>query len=160
MSLPLLAPITQPSVRPLATPIHLVEFGFAPPPISMTHLEAAGGKLDPLPVPTPSPTPQVVYTAPPASSHDDWMAAAGIPASDFGYMDYIVSHESTWQITAQNPSGAYGLCQSLPASKMSSAGSDYLTNPITQLKWCYNYGVTRYGSLSNAASVWSNQHWW
>lgn len=89
------------------------------------------------------------------------MEAAGIASSDFGYVDYVVSKESQWRPGAANSySGAYGLCQSLPASKMSSAGADYLTNPITQLKWCTGYATGRYGSWAGAYSAWQVQGWW
>ncbi len=89
------------------------------------------------------------------------MSAAGIAESDFGYVDYIISHESTWRPGATNSySGAYGLCQSLPASKMASAGADYLTNPITQLKWCSGYATGRYGSWEGAYGAWLAQGWW
>jgi uncharacterized protein YabE (DUF348 family) len=85
----------------------------------------------------------------PAGSHTDWMAAAGIAEADYGYADFIVGHESGWAPIKSNyaGSGAYGLCQALPASKMASAGSDYMTNPITQLKWCNGYAIGRYLSL-------------
>lgn len=98
----------------------------------------------------------------PAGSHTDWMAAAGIAAADYGYVDYIVSHESGWGPTKANyaGSGAYGLCQSLPASKMASAGSDYMTNPITQLKWCNGYAIDRYGSWAGAYNFWISHKWW
>jgi uncharacterized protein YabE (DUF348 family) len=89
------------------------------------------------------------------------MAAAGISESDYGYVDYIVSKESGWRPGAANSySGAYGLCQALPASKMSSAGSDYLNNPITQLRWCSGYATGRYGSWAGAYSAWQVQGWW
>lgn len=98
----------------------------------------------------------------PAGSHTDWMAAAGIAASDYGYVDYIISHESGWGVTKSNysGSGAYGLCQALPGSKMASAGSDWATNPITQLKWCNGYAVGRYGSWAGAYNFWISNHWW
>ena len=91
----------------------------------------------------------------------DWLRAAGIPESDWQYVDYIVSKESTWSYLAVNASsGATGLCQSLPASKMASAGGDYLTNPVTQLKWCNGYAKGRYGGWSAAYNAWLRQHWW
>lgn len=61
------------------------------------------------------------------------------------------NRESGWRADAKNPtSGAYGIPQSLPASKMASAGSDYLTNPATQIKWGLGYIKSTYGSPSNA----------
>lgn len=88
------------------------------------------------------------------------MASAGIAASDYPYVDYIISHESGWRPGAYNAgSGAYGLCQSLPASKMASAGADYLTNPVTQLVWCNGY-ASRYGGWQGAYNAWLAQGWW
>lgn len=97
----------------------------------------------------------------PPGSHQDWMAQAGIAASDYGYVNYIVERESHWNPIAQNrSSGAYGLCQALPGGKMSSAGADWATNPITQLRWCNSYAVGRYGSWAKAYEHWTQKHWW
>lgn len=101
------------------------------------------------------------------------MALAGISPSDYTYVDYIISHESGWCPTkAQGqygscppysgsvPStGGYGLCQSTPGSKMASAGADWATNPITQLKWCTGY-ANRYGGWAGAYAFWIAHHWW
>ncbi|MBI2588891.1 G5 domain-containing protein [Candidatus Saccharibacteria bacterium] len=87
------------------------------------------------------------------------MAAAGISAGDYGFVNYIVSRESNWHVTAQNASGAYGLCQSLPGSKMASAGADWVTNPVTQLRWCSGY-ASRYGGWSGAYNFWASHHYW
>jgi uncharacterized protein YabE (DUF348 family) len=89
------------------------------------------------------------------------MAAAGISSSDYPYVDFIISHESSWNYLARNPSsGAYGLCQSLPASKMASAGPDWEHNPVTQLRWCHGYALGRYGSWGAAYDFWQRNHWW
>ncbi|MEU6675741.1 transglycosylase SLT domain-containing protein [Streptomyces sp. NPDC046925] len=67
----------------------------------------------------------------------------------------IVEHESGWNATATNSSsGAYGLVQALPASKMASAGSDWKTNPETQIKWGLDYMNDRYGSPVGAWNHW------
>ena len=88
------------------------------------------------------------------------MAAAGISEADYAYADFIIAHESNWRPGALNSgSGAYGLCQSLPASKMASAGADYLTNPATQAKWCSGY-ASRYGGWQGAYNAWLAQGWW
>jgi hypothetical protein len=52
------------------------------------------------------------------------------------------------------------LCQSTPASKMASAGDDWRTNPVTQIKWCTGYAVGRYGSWTNAYEFWAAHSWW
>lgn len=97
----------------------------------------------------------------PSGSKADWMRAAGISDSDFGYVDYIISHESGWNYHAVNrSSGAYGLPQSLPAGKLASAGADWRDNPVTQLRWAHNYAVGRYGSWEAAYYFWTVNHWW
>ena len=97
----------------------------------------------------------------PSGTHNDWMAAAGISPSDYGYVNYIIERESHWNPLAKNRySGATGLCQALPGSKMASAGSDWATNPITQLRWCNGYAVGRYGSWRAAYEFWTRNHWW
>lgn len=95
-------------------------------------------------------------------SHDDWMREAGIVESDFGYVNYIIDHESGWACTKWNyaGSGAYGLGQALPASKMAAFGADYMTNPVTQLKWANAYAVGRYGSWASAYAHWLTYHRW
>lgn len=91
----------------------------------------------------------------------DWMKAAGIPESDWQYVDYIIEHESGWNYRAVNASsGATGVCQALPGSRMATAGSDYLDNPVTQLKWCHSYANERYGGWQQAYNAWRSQNWW
>lgn len=81
--------------------------------------------------------------------------------TQFAAFDKIITHESGWDHTATNPSsGAYGLVQALPASKMSSAGSDWKTNPATQIKWGLDYMNERYGSPVGAWNFWQANHWY
>lgn len=99
------------------------------------------------------------------------MSAAGISSSDYAYVNYIISRESGWCATKwqgqigycpayyqeiHSPSSSYGfgLCQSTPAGKMASAGSDWQTNPVTQLKWCNDYAVRRFGGWAGAYNYW------
>jgi uncharacterized protein YabE (DUF348 family) len=90
------------------------------------------------------------------------MAQAGISASDYTYAYFIIDKESHWRpgVSNYNGSGAYGLCQALPGSKMASAGADWRTNPVTQLKWCSGYANSRYGSWKGAYEYWMKKHWW
>lgn len=89
------------------------------------------------------------------------MARQMVPADQFQCFSNIVNNESTWDYTATNPSsGAYGLVQSLPASKMSSAGADWRTNPATQIKWGLGYMNESYGSPCGAWSFWQANHWY
>jgi hypothetical protein len=95
------------------------------------------------------------------SPHEILMAKAGIPQKEWAATDYIVRHESSWNPSARNSStGAYGLCQAYPATKMSSVGRDYKTNPVTQLKWCYQYANNRYGGWWSAFAFWRGNRWW
>ncbi|MFG2231088.1 transglycosylase SLT domain-containing protein [Streptomyces sp. NPDC048723] len=81
--------------------------------------------------------------------------------AQFAAFDKIISHESGWDHTATNASsGAYGLTQALPASKMASAGADWKTNPATQIKWGLDYMNDRYGSPVGAWNFWSANHWY
>jgi len=68
------------------------------------------------------------------------MVAYGWDGSQFRCLDKVYTYESGWNYRAANArSGAYGIPQSLPARKMASAGSDWRTNPATQLRWGLKY---------------------
>lgn len=80
--------------------------------------------------------------------------------SQFSCLVKLWERESNWRHTALNrSSGAYGIPQSLPAEKMASAGSDWETNPETQINWGLNYIDRRYGSPC-AALAHSDIHNW
>lgn len=97
----------------------------------------------------------------PSGNHQNLMKEAGIPSSWFNDMNWLVTTESGWKTNATNPSsGAYGLPQSLPGSKMASAGSDWRTNPVTQLKWMYDYVSGRYGTAANAVRFHKINGWY
>jgi hypothetical protein len=82
-------------------------------------------------------------------------------AAQYNAFSKIVEHESGWNISATNSSsGAYGLVQALPASKMASAGSDWKTNPKTQIKWGLDYMNSRYGSPAGAWNFWQANGWY
>ena len=81
--------------------------------------------------------------------------------ADFNALVNLWNRESGWNVTNKNrSSGAYGIPQALPASKMSSAGSDYLTNYKTQINWGLSYIKSRYGSPSNAWSSFRSKGWY
>lgn len=87
----------------------------------------------------------------------DWMNAAGIAESDRQYVDYIVTRESGWNPNATNSSsGACGLVQALPCSKVPGSGYD----PVDNLVWANGYATGRYGSWANAYAFWTANHWW
>ena len=89
------------------------------------------------------------------------MAKQVVAADQWTCFSNIVNHESSWNYKAVNASsGAYGLFQALPGSKMSSVGSDWQTNPVTQIKWGLNYMDSRYGSPCEAWSFWQANNWY
>ncbi|MFD9886765.1 transglycosylase SLT domain-containing protein [Streptomyces alboflavus] len=102
--------------------------------------------------------------APAAATSDSAKAVAQRMIADdaqFQCFDRIVSHESGWDVNAKNASsGAYGLVQALPGSKMASAGADWQTNPETQIKWGHEYMKDRYGSPCGAWSHWQANGWY
>ncbi|MFE0580821.1 transglycosylase SLT domain-containing protein [Streptomyces sp. NPDC058874] len=84
-----------------------------------------------------------------------------VPAGQFQCFSNIINQESTWNYLAVNKSsGAYGLVQALPGSKMASAGADWRTNPATQIKWGLNYMEDRYGSPCGAWSFHQANGWY
>lgn len=89
------------------------------------------------------------------------MARQMVASGQYQCFSNIVDHESSWNYRAVNASsGAYGLFQALPGSKMASAGADWQTNPATQIKWGLNYMNDRYGSPCDAWSFWQANHWY
>jgi hypothetical protein len=82
-------------------------------------------------------------------------------AAQYQAFSNIVKHESGWNVTATNASsGAYGLVQALPGSKMASAGSDWKSNAKTQIKWGLDYMNSRYGSPVAAWNFWQANGWY
>jgi len=82
-------------------------------------------------------------------------------AAQYKAFSNIVKHESGWDVDATNASsGAYGLVQALPGSKMASAGSDWKTNAKTQIKWGLDYMNSRYGSPVGAWTFWQANGWY
>ena len=84
----------------------------------------------------------------------------GWSSDQFGCLDTLWSYESGWNVHAANASGAYGIPQALPGSKMGSAGPDWQNNFQTQVKWGLGYIKGRYGSPCSAWSFWQNNHWY
>lgn len=78
----------------------------------------------------------------------------------FSCFSNIIQRESGWDPRAGNSSGAYGIPQALPGSKMRSAGADWRTNPQTQIRWAISYMHSNYGSPCGAWSFWKSHHWY
>jgi hypothetical protein len=95
----------------------------------------------------PSGSPQQIASA--------MLSGFGWSQDQFGCLDSLWAHESGWSTTATNPSsGAYGIPQALPGSKMASAGADWQTNAATQIRWGLGYIKSLYGSPCGA---WSHE---
>ncbi|MFD4553263.1 peptidoglycan DD-metalloendopeptidase family protein [Streptomyces sp. NPDC058469] len=129
------------------------------------HLEARvnGKSVDPMPYLTGSKG----FTAGAAGTAQKYakgmLGQHGWDAGQFGPLKNLWNGESGWNYRAKNPSsGAYGIPQALPASKMASAGSDWLTNYATQIRWGLGYIDDRYGTPANAYSKWMarSPHWY
>ena len=127
--------------------------------------QVAYAKTKPKPKPKPKViTPIQVITASANDyqkyAHDLCINTYGWSEIDFTNLVKLWNRESGWSPSAHNPSsGAHGIPQSLPASKMSSEGADYYTNGYTQIRWGLKYIAGRYGNPSNAWSH-SESHGW
>jgi len=132
----------------------------------------------PTPTPTPEPEPEPAAAAPaaaPAAASAPRAASIPIPAvaapnpgsaqaaarqmvlargwgeDQYSCLYNLWQKESNWNVYAQNrSSGAYGIPQSLPGSKMASAGADWQTNAVTQISWGLGYIAGRYGTPCGA----------
>jgi hypothetical protein len=82
------------------------------------------------------------------------LPAYGFSTDQFGCLNDIWERESGWIYNAENPSGAYGIPQALPGSKMASAGPDWQTDPTTQIKWGLGYIKAIYGTPCDAWAFW------
>lgn len=91
------------------------------------------------------------------------VAEYGLSQAEADAWAELITRESNWQVTVSNAQGssAYGLPQALPGSKMASEGSDWRTNPRTQLKWMKKYVVDgRYGSFQKALAHHDVNNWY
>ncbi|WP_447946009.1 aggregation-promoting factor C-terminal-like domain-containing protein [Microbacterium lacticum] len=104
-----------------------------------------------------SSVPSVDVNVDPASAQG---IARSMMAANYGWGDdqfaclvSLWNRESGWRVNAANSSGAYGIPQALPGSKMASAGADWQTNPATQIAWGLGYIAGRY---SNPCGAWGH----
>lgn len=115
---------------------------------------------------TREPVPEVVRVgakpsvAPGQETCAAWAREAGVGEEDIEAAMYIIYHESGCRVDAANPSGAYGIPQALPGSKMQSAGADWETNPITQIRWMISYVNGRYGGWQQALQFKWDHGWY
>jgi hypothetical protein len=125
-----------------------------PPPVSSdssgtgtggTPIVASG------PPPDPSSAQGIAY---------NMLASFGFSTDQYGCLNDIWSRESGWRYNAENASGAYGIPQALPGSKMASAGADWQTDPTTQIKWGLGYIKNVYGTPCNAWAHEEDDGWY
>ncbi|MFC5790153.1 lytic transglycosylase domain-containing protein [Agromyces tardus] len=120
--------------------------------------------------PEPEPAAAAVGWAPPAISPDPGsaqaygataVAARGWPSTEFDCLVALWNKESGWRVNAYNASsGAYGIPQALPGSKMATAGADWETNAATQIEWGLGYIQGRYGTPCGAWAHSSSVGWY
>lgn len=103
-----------------------------------------GGSAPPAGTPDPGSAKAIAY---------DMVKARGWGDDQYSCLVALWNKESGWNVYAHNgSSGAYGIPQALPGSKMASAGADWQTNPATQITWGLGYITGRYGSPCGAWS--------
>jgi hypothetical protein len=105
------------------------------------------------PPPDPGTAQSIAYNLLPSFGFD--------AASQYGCLNDIWSRESGWKYNAENAtSGAYGIPQALPGSKMASAGSDWATSATTQIKWGLGYIKDRYVTPCDGWAFWQGHGWY
>lgn len=125
--------------------------------VRIASVQAAQAASAPKVVSYTTPAPQAFISG----SKQDWMSAAGIAEPYWQCADALITKESGWRVNAQNPSSsAYGIPQSLPGNKMASAGADWQTSPVTQLRWMLGYVNARYGGFCQAWSHSQTYNWY
>lgn len=88
-------------------------------------------------------------------------ALSRLGATQFSCFDQLMEKESGWRVHATNSSsGAYGIPQALPGSKMAVIADDWRDNPITQVRWGIRYVNGRYGSACAAWGSWLDNRWY
>lgn len=91
----------------------------------------------------------------------DMVLARGWDQSEFECLVALWNRESRWNVYAHNASsGAYGIPQALPGDKMATAGSDWQTNPVTQITWGLGYIAGRYGTPCGAWAHSERKGWY
>ena len=84
----------------------------------------------------------------------------GFTVGEMVSLDPLWMHESGWSTSAANSSGAYGIPQALPGSKMATYGDDWRTNAATQISWGLSYIKGRYGTPAAAWAHFRAYNWY
>ena len=91
----------------------------------------------------------------------DMLVSMGYGEGEFSCLVELWAHESGWRVNAGNVvTGAYGIPQALPGSKMASVGEDWATNPATQITWGLGYVTGRYGTPCGAWAAFQDKGWY
>ena len=151
---PAAAPAPAPAARPRPRPPLSARSRRRPPLLRQPAPAAAHPAPAAAPVAIDDPAGAQAYAAAQLGSY-------GWGAGQMPCLQKLWTKESDWKTTATNASsGAYGVVQSLPASKMASAGADYMTNYRTQINWGLNYVKSRYGSPCGALDFHLAHNWY
>lgn len=112
-----------------------------PKPVVVPKVSGPGWR-PPFVVPNPGSAQAIAY---------QMVMARGWGDDQFACLTALWNKESGWRVNAHNVgSGAYGIPQALPGSKMATAGADWATNPATQISWGLSYITSRYGNPCGA----------
>ena len=128
--------VAQPKLASPATAASTAQASSAATSTGGTAGATAGNTPPPVAPPDPGTAQSIAY---------NMLASFGFSTSQFSCLQDLWNRESGWSYDAENPSGAYGIPQALPGSKMATAGADWQTNPATQIKWGLGYIKDVYG---------------
>ncbi len=129
--------VAQPKLASPATAASTVHASSAATSAGGTAGATAGNTPPPVVPPNPGTAQSIAY---------NMLASFGFSTSQFSCLQNLWNRESGWSYDAENPSGAYGIPQALPGSKMATAGADWQTDPATQIKWGLGYIKDVYGT--------------
>lgn len=123
-----------------------------PPPVAAAKSSSGSATAPAAGVPDPGSAQAIAY---------EMVVARGWGDDQFSCLVALWKKESGWNTFAMNKSsGAYGIPQSLPGSKMASAGADWATNPATQITWGLGYISGRYGTPCGAWGASQSKGWY
>lgn len=141
--------VPEPAIQPVQEPV-VAEVIPTPPPVQKPVTEA------PKPI-VEQPKPAITGTK------QEWLAASNIPRKDWELVDWLVSRESSWNPSAQNPrSTAFGLKQFLDGTwaGVGCTKAEAIGNPVYQLNCGQKYVMARYGSWQAANAFWRAHKWY
>lgn len=141
--------VPEPAIQPVQEPV-VAEVIPTPPPVEKPVTEA------PKPI-VEQPKPAITGTK------QEWLAASNIPRKDWELVDWLVSRESSWNPSAQNPrSTAFGLKQFLDGTwaGVGCTKAEAIGNPVYQLNCGQKYVMARYGSWQAANAFWRAHKWY